>query len=121
MSDSNSASDSASKTDNKADKGNGDESAQVPLSTKLNLETAQISWKELEPFFAAGKLIAVDSSLDMLVVAEQIVADNSAKIKEWMSAGLVDQVSDRQALLWVDQNPLLWAVVIKPWVLVQSS
>lgn len=121
MSDIDSASDSASKTVSKTDQGGGDESAQVPLSTKLNLETAQISWKELEPFFASGKLIAVDSSLDMLLVAEQIVADNSAKIKEWMSAGLVDQVSDQQALIWVDKNPLLWAVVIKPWVLVQLS
>lgn len=94
---------------------------QVPLAAKLNLETAQITWKELEPFFAGGSVVSVDAQLDLLVVAEQIVADNAAKMKEWMDQGLVGQVSDDQALLWSEQNAVLWAVVIKPWVLVQSS
>jgi hypothetical protein len=99
----------------------GADPQKVPLSAKLNLETAQAPWKELEPFFAGGKVIAVDASLDMFLVAEQIVADNTSKIKEWMNSGLVDQVSDQQALTWADSNALLWTVVIKPWVLVQSS
>lgn len=97
------------------------DAAKVPLSAKLNLETAQITWKELEPFFASGKLIAVDASLDLHVVAEQIVADNAVQIKAWMSASKVDQVSDQQAQVWAEQDPVLWAVVIKPWVLVQTS
>ena len=97
------------------------ESPKVPLAKKLNLETAQITWKELEPYFAGGKVVSVDKSLDLLVVAEQIVADNAALMKEWMDSDKVGQVSDNQAAQWSEQNSVLWAVVIKPWILVQSS
>ncbi|KZZ55299.1 hypothetical protein A3762_12110 [Oleiphilus sp. HI0125] len=92
----------------------------VPLAQKLNLETAQISWKELEPYFAGGKLISVSSDLDMLIVAEQIVADNAPVMKGWMAEEKVGQVSDEQAMRWSTDNTLLWAVVIKPWILVQE-
>ncbi|KZX75357.1 hypothetical protein A3715_14525 [Oleiphilus sp. HI0009] len=92
----------------------------VPLAQKLNLETAQISWKELEPYFAGGKLICVSSDLDMLIVAEQIVADNAPVMKGWMAEEKVGQVSDEQAMRWSADNTLLWAVVIKPWILVQE-
>lgn len=97
------------------------ESPKVPLAKKLNLETAQITWKELEPYFAGGKVVSVDKSLDLLVVAEQIVADNAPLMKEWMDSDKVGQVSDTQAAQWSEQNSVLWAVVIKPWILVQSS
>jgi len=89
------------------------------IEQQINLETAQIHWHELQRFFASGNAIAVDPTLDLTHVAAQIVADNAAKIKEWMDAGLVDAVKDTQAQLWYEQNALVWAVVIKPWVLVQ--
>lgn len=89
------------------------------IEQQINLETAQIYWHELQRFFASGNAIAVDPTLDLTHVAAQIVADNTAQIKEWMDAGLVDAVKDTQAQLWYEQNALVWAVVIKPWVLVQ--
>lgn len=89
------------------------------LLQQINLETAQIHWHELQRFFASGNAIAVDSSLDLTHVAAQIVADNAAQMKQWMEANLVDAVKDTQAQQWHEHNALLWAVVIKPWVLVQ--
>lgn len=89
------------------------------LEQQINLETAQIRWHELQRFFASGNAIAVDASLDLTHVAAQIVADNAAQIKNWMDAGLVDAVKDTQAATWYEQDALVWAVVIKPWVLVQ--
>jgi hypothetical protein len=89
------------------------------LEQHINLETAQIRWHELQRFFASGNAIAVDSSLDLPHVAAQIVADNAAQIKAWMDSGLVDAVKDTQAQQWYEQDALVWAVVIKPWVLVQ--
>lgn len=89
------------------------------IEQKINLETAQIHWHELQRFFASGNAIAVDPTLDLTHVAAQIVADNAAQIKAWMDAGLVDAVKDTQAQSWYGQNTLVWAVVIKPWVLVQ--
>jgi len=89
------------------------------IEQQINLETAQIRWHELQRFFAGGNAIAVDPKLDLTHVAAQIVADNAAQIRLWMDAGLVDTVKDSQAQQWYEQNALVWAVVIKPWVLVQ--
>ncbi len=89
------------------------------LEQQLNQETAQIYWRELQRFFASGNAIAVDASLDLTHVAAQIAADNATQLKQWMDAGLVDAVKDSQALQWYEANMLVWAVVIKPWVLVQ--
>lgn len=89
------------------------------IEQQINLETAQIRWHELQRFFAGGNAIAVDASLDLTHVAAQIVADNAAQIKAWMEAGLVDAVKDTQAQIWYEQDAIVWAVVIKPWVLVQ--
>lgn len=89
------------------------------IEQQINLETAQIHWHELQRFFASGNAIAVDASLDLTHVAAQIVADNAVQIKVWMDAELVDVVKDTQAQTWYEQNSLVWAVVIKPWVLVQ--
>ena len=90
------------------------------IEHEINLQTAQIRWHELQRFFAGGNAIAVDASLDLTQVAAQIVADNATQIKEWMDAGLVDAVKDSQAQGWYEQDALVWAVVIKPWVLVQA-
>jgi hypothetical protein len=89
------------------------------LDSELNQETAQIRWHELQRFFASGHAIAVDVSLDLIHVATQITRDNATQIKEWMAAGLVDAVTDTQARKWYEEDVLVWALVIKPWVLVQ--
>ena len=89
------------------------------IEQQINLETAQIHWHELQRFFASGNAIAVDPSLNLTHVAAQIVADHAEQIKAWMEAGLVDVVKDTQAQIWYEQKALVWAVVIKPWVLVQ--
>ena len=91
------------------------------LASELVLETAQIRWHELQRFFASGNAIAVDPSLDLIQVATQITKDNAALVKSWMNAGLVDAVKDSQAQAWYEQDELVWALVIKPWVLVQQK
>lgn len=92
-----------------------------PLHQKINHETAIIRWRELQRFFASGKAIAVDSSLDLMQVASTLADDNAAQLKIWMESGLVDVVKDQQAHLWFAEDASLWAVVIKPWVLVQPE
>jgi len=91
------------------------------LVTNLVLETAPIRWHELQRFFASGNAIAVDHSLDLIYVATEITKDNAAQIKVWMDAGLVDVVKDAQAQVWYEQNAVVWALVVKPWVLVQHK
>ena len=92
----------------------------VPLSAKLNLETAQIAWKDLQTFFAGGSVVQVEKGTDLILVAEQLAADNSELFSQWLKEGTVRVVPDEQALKWFDEDAVLWAVVIKPWVLVQD-
>ncbi|OWL91124.1 DUF2288 domain-containing protein [Halopseudomonas aestusnigri] len=83
--------------------------------------TAQIEWKVLEPHFARGDLLAVDAALDLVQVAAAMMEDNSEAIKGWMDAGQLQVATDSCAADWAARNPdTLWAVVIRPWVLVQE-
>jgi len=89
--------------------------------TKVNLETAQIAWKELQRFFASGAAIHVSDDLDLVEVAFQMSQDNADQIRQWMNAGRLGKVTDEQAAAWIETDALVWAVVVSPWVVVQLS
>lgn len=86
---------------------------------ELNAETAKIQWQELQRFFANGSTIYVAPELDLIDVAMEICHDNKSKIEQWMADKLVGQVSDEQAVEWLETDVTVWSVVVKPWVLVQ--
>ena len=87
---------------------------------KMNLETSRIAWKELQRFFACGRAIAVSSELDLIDVADQFAKDNKVKVGQWMREDRVGKVTDHQALDWFEKDALVWAIVVKPWILVQD-
>ena len=87
---------------------------------KVNLETSHIAWKELQRFFAGGTAVFVASDLDLVDVAYQFSVDNKDQVALWLQHNQVALVSDRQALEWFDADADVWAVVVKPWVLVQE-
>lgn len=89
------------------------------LRVQLNGETARFAWKELQRFFAAGTVIAVGDTLDLIEVAVQIAMDNKGAVEQWLQAGQLGQVSDVQAQSWLEADAALWTVVVKPWILVQ--
>jgi hypothetical protein len=86
---------------------------------EINLETSQIPWHELQRFFASGLAISVDSDIDLVDAAYQFSIDNKAQVAQWLKDKTVSPVTDEQALKWVEEDTLVWAVVIKPWILVQ--
>lgn len=90
------------------------------LKTKLNKEAAKIGWQELERFYASGAMVAVGSGMDLIEVACQFSQDNSAVVQAWLAEGQVYKVDDKQAISWQQQQAVLWAVVVAPWVLVQE-
>ncbi|AZD46767.1 hypothetical protein SAMN04489802_5173 [Pseudomonas chlororaphis] len=90
------------------------------LYAKLLGETASITWKELEPFFAKGALLWVDASLDLIEAAEAMAENQAEKVSVWLAAEKVGKVSATRALDLVERDPLLWAVVVSPWILVQE-
>ena len=91
------------------------------LKTKLNLETARLPWADLARYFAGGQLVRVASDMDLLTVAVAVAEDHSTQVSHWLEAGLVRPVSDDEARCWHETQATLWAVVIKPWVLVQEA
>lgn len=88
---------------------------------QINRETARIPWRELQRFFARGRAVAVDRRLDLVDVALRLARDESSQVQEWMSGGTIGRVSDGQARDWFERDAELWAVVVKPWVLVQEA
>lgn len=89
------------------------------IETKINRETARINWQELAPHFAAGNLITVSTELDLIHAAKALADNDADQVKIWMGNGDVYNTTDNEALEWQADNTELWAVVIKPWVLVQ--
>ena len=91
------------------------------LRKEINEQTAQMRWSELERFFAGGNVISVAPELYLIDVGARIAADDKASVEEWMNAGLMYRTTDAQASDWVASDTLLWAVVVKPWILVQHG
>jgi hypothetical protein len=87
---------------------------------KIVAETAKIPWLELQRFFASGKVIWVASDLDLVEVGCALQQDDVQRVSEWTENLQLAAVSDDQARRWVADDSLLWAVAIKPWVLVQE-
>ncbi|MFT5691951.1 MAG: hypothetical protein ACI92E_001282 [Oceanicoccus sp.] len=87
---------------------------------RLNLETSKIQWSELQKFFAQGLVIAVKPGIDLIEVATAFSKDNKAEVEVWLETESVFPVKDEHAVQWLDHDPLFWAVVVAPWVLIQK-
>jgi hypothetical protein len=89
------------------------------LKARLNQETSKLRWTELQRHYAGGNVVVIDEALDLIVVAVAIARDDTAAVGKWMADGLLARVSDIQAAAWLQVDLEMWAVVVKPWVLVQ--
>jgi hypothetical protein len=87
---------------------------------ELNDQTGKIEWKELERHFARGIVVKVAPELDLVIVGEEMVKDNKDKFEAWAAEGKVTRASEEDARAWVERDPLFWAVVVAPWILVQE-
>lgn len=92
-----------------------------PLEQRLYDQTAMVLWKELERHFARGVVLNVNPELDLVEVAVSLVEDNTRQFRQWMENGEVSELSDSRASQWAAEQPVLWAVVAAPWVLVQEN
>ena len=91
------------------------------LHAKLNMETSQIAWSELLRYFAGGLVIVVHNDLDLVDVAARFSIDDKNAVEQWLNEGKLAKASDEQATAWLEADTLLWAVVARPWVLVQEN
>jgi hypothetical protein len=91
------------------------------LRIKLNHETSRMQWAELQRHFATGVVIRVSDDLDLVEVALRIARDDKAMVAAWLAANQVGKITDAQAADWFEANVGVWAVVVKPWILVQMD
>ncbi len=52
------------------------------ICEKVNLETSQIPWQELQRFFANGSAVAVSAELHLAEVAYQFSVDNTELVAQ---------------------------------------
>ena len=93
---------------------------ELPLKTRLNLETARISWQELGIFFAKGKVLQVATELDLIEVASALASDDTAQVTQWLQAQKIQLLPDAIAKQWAAADHDIWAVVVAPWVVAQK-
>jgi len=86
----------------------------------INAQTAKIPWRDLQRFFAAGKVLLVATELDLVDVAHALRDDQVKRVESWSGRGWISPVNSSQAKDWIANDASLWAVVVKPWVLVQA-
>ena len=91
------------------------------LIARLNGETAKIEWHQLQKHYASGSVLAIAAGFDLIKVAIALHQDDTAQIKQWLAEESVKQITDSQAQRWYQQNTLVWALVIPPFVLVQET
>ena len=90
------------------------------LKTRLNSETAKISWHDLQKHYAAGNVMGVSGNVDLIQVAVAFHRDDRGQVESWLANSTLFEVDDQQALDWHTNNTEHWAVVIPPFVLVQE-
>ncbi|MBS0311387.1 MAG: DUF2288 domain-containing protein [Proteobacteria bacterium] len=90
------------------------------LRAKLNLETAQLTWPELERHFARGDVIKVATGMDLVDTALHVAENNAATVQAWLADGRIARAELSDAEDWHARQPMFWAVVVAPWVLVQE-
>jgi hypothetical protein len=90
------------------------------LIARLNSETAKIAWHDLQTHYAAGNVLGIAATSDLIKVAIEFNRDNATQIQEWLADSSLFEISDQQATDWFESNQQLWALVIPPFVLVQQ-
>ncbi|MDF3035694.1 MAG: hypothetical protein K0S28_968 [Paucimonas sp.] len=90
------------------------------LRLQLNQETSRMPWSELLRHFAGGHVLIVDGKLDLIEVAARMAGDDTESVSRWLCEGSLAKMSDAQAQQWLDEEAMPWAVVVKPWILIQK-
>ena len=90
------------------------------LHDRLNHEAAKIPWRELQRHYARGAIIVADAELDLIDTAVKLASDDHAAAERWTDQGGLRRADDDDARYWLENDTVLWAVVVAPWVLVQQ-
>ncbi len=88
---------------------------------KLHSETALMHWVDLQRFFAQGKVLHVDKTLNLVETAVLFADDDARSLEPLITSEQVMAPSNDKARAWFEANVELWTVVVAPYVLVQEA
>jgi len=88
---------------------------------KLHRETALMHWTDLQRFFAQGKVLYVQESLNLVKTAASFAEDAATELAEHIDSQAIAPPSNDQARAWYTNDIELWTVVVAPYVLVQEQ
>jgi len=88
------------------------------LMAYLNQQTGKITWQELQPYFAKGSLLALQSGFDMIEIAMSLIQDDKTTILPLIEGQVLGQLNDLTAQS-LQPNDAFWGLVVAPWVLIQ--
>ncbi len=91
------------------------------LRAKLNLETARLTWAELERPFARGVVVQVRPGNDLVEAALAMAENRAGQIESWLADGTLARPEMEDAHRWHGVSQMFWGVVVAPWVLVQET
>lgn len=94
--------------------------AKANIRDLLNSQTGKLEWPELQRHFARGVVIKVAPDLDLVEIAAQMVEDDKEAIEALTRSGQMERAATEDAKAWEVVQPVFWAVVVAPWVLVQE-
>lgn len=92
----------------------------IAAKQRLRDELAEISYVELERFFAKGVILEVHKDVDLLETALVIHHDVLHEVEKLITKGCIQRAHDEHAKKWLLNNTRFHAVTVAPWVLVQE-
>ncbi len=96
-------------------------SDELSTQQKLNLETASIEWKDLQLFFAQGKLLVVEPQSDLVKVASLIADNQLEELENLIKQQRIEFATPDWVRTNCEQTTSLWAVVVSPYVICQLN
>lgn len=90
------------------------------LRLRLNAETGKLPWSALELHYTRGSVVRVAAGMDLVEVAACFAEDRREDVAAWLKEDRVAVAGESDREDWIRREPLFWAVVVAPWVLVQE-
>ena len=84
---------------------------------KLEKFTGQVNWSYLKPHYQSGVLFFVDPSLALQRVGAAISADQTERVRGWMTTGDLVKIESLHAGQWEGSETEFEALVVSPFVL----
>ena len=86
------------------------------------IEIQQGSWVDIREHLERDAVVSVSEDLNLMEVAEAVIADRSEQVGRWIDQGLVGKPSFADLDIWEkDPNRPFLFVIAQPYVLIQKA